>query len=253
MHPDADGTVSTRHCVATAWFPHELIDAVTCCILYSRVSKLGNTGYKGPPHNRTVQKTPSLNHVNDQKWKLHLKNAGSHSLRSSYRQNRDRKIIINLFVDDLFGTGGNEMERRVQTTLRKDFQVGSQDWNDVALTGHRIRWTQGSQSGPYIEVSKNKAIDELEEIPVERNTKEDLHCTPSMHTMYRSLLGETNWLQSRTQFQCCYKMSRCASMAASPTIGDAKSPKQSGETDQVTASETSNLATHWTIENTWIS
>ena len=26
--------------------PHEPIDAVTCCILYSRVSKLGNTGYK---------------------------------------------------------------------------------------------------------------------------------------------------------------------------------------------------------------
>ena len=30
---------------AMAWFPHEPIDAVTCCILYSRVSKLGNTGY----------------------------------------------------------------------------------------------------------------------------------------------------------------------------------------------------------------
>ena len=44
---------------------------------------------------------------------------------------------------------------------------------------------------------------------MERNTKEDL-------------LGEINWLQSRTQFQCCYKFSRCASMAASPTLGDMK-------------------------------
>ena len=77
-------------------------------------------------------------------------------------------------------------------------------------------------NGPYIEVNQNKAIDELEEIPVERNTKEDLHCTPSMHTMYRSLLGQINWLQSRTQFQCCYTFSRCASMAACPTIGDVK-------------------------------
>ena len=58
---------------------------------------------------------------------------------------------------------------------------------------------------------------------MERNTKEDLHCTLSMHTMYRSLLGQINWLQSRTQFQCWYEFSRCASMAASPTIGDAKS------------------------------
>ena len=130
--------------------------------------------------------------------------------------------IIYLFVDDLFGTGGNEMEQRVLTRLGKDFQVGSQGWNDVVFTGLRIRWTQVSQNGPYIEVSQNKAVDELED-PVERKTKEDLRCTTSMHTMYRSLLGQTNWLQSRTQFQCCYKFSRCASMAASPTIGDVTS------------------------------
>ena len=40
--------------------------------------------------------------------------------------------------------------------------------------------------------------------------------------MYRSLLGQINWLQSRTQFQCCCKFSRCASKAASPTIGGVK-------------------------------
>ena len=107
--------------------------------------------------------------------------------------------------------------------VRKDFQVGSEDWNDVAFTGQRIRWTQDPQTGPYIEVSQDKAIDELEEIPVGLNTKEDLHCTPPVHTMYRSHLGQVMWLQSGTHFQCCYKMSRCASMAASPTVGAVKS------------------------------
>ena len=43
-----------------------------------------------------------------------------------------------------------------------------------------------------------------------------------MHTRYRSLLREMNCLQIRTQFQCCYKFSRCAPMATSPTIGDVK-------------------------------
>ena len=38
-----------------------------------------------------------------------------------------------------------------------------------------------------------------------------------MQTMYRSLLGQKNWLQSRTQFQCCFQISRCAS-----TIDDVK-------------------------------
>ena len=42
-------------------------------------------------------------------------------------------------------------------------------------------------------------------------------------------------------------------MAASPTVGDVEDSQQTGETAQVTASETSVLATHWTIENTWIS
>ena len=48
-------------------------------------------------------------------------------------------------------------------------------------------------------------------------------------------------------------------MAASPTVGDVKSlnklevSQQIGETNQITASETSVLATHRTIENTWIS
>ena len=87
--------------------------------------------------------------------------------------------IINLFVDDLFGTSGNEMEQRVLTRLRKYFQVGSEDGNDVAFTRQRIRWTQDSQNGPYIEVSQDKAIDELEEIPVERNTKEG----PPLHSI----------------------------------------------------------------------
>ena len=112
------------------------------------------------------------------------------------------------------------MEQRVLARLRTYFQVGSEDWNDVTFTGQRIRWTKDSQSRSCIEVSQQKAVDELEEIPVERNTKEDLHCSPAMHTRYRSLLGQINWLQSRTQFQCCYKFSRCAPMAASPTIGD---------------------------------
>ena len=50
--------------------------------------------------------------------------------------------IINLFVDDLFGTGGNEMQQRVLTSFGQYFQVGSEDWNDVTFTGQRIRWTQ---------------------------------------------------------------------------------------------------------------
>ena len=72
------------------------------------------------------------------------------------------------------------MEQRVVTRLGKYFQVGSEDWNDVAFTGQRIRWTPDSQNGPYIEVSQDKSIDELEEIPVEIAFLRCIQCAESL-------------------------------------------------------------------------
>ena len=43
--------------------------------------------------------------------------------------------VINLHADDLFGTGNENMERRVLQNIRKDFQVGSEDWNSVTFVG----------------------------------------------------------------------------------------------------------------------
>ena len=130
--------------------------------------------------------------------------------------------IINLFVDDLVGKGGNETEEGVFTRVRKHFQVRSEDWNDVTFTGQRIRWTQDSPNGPYIDVSQCKAIDELHEIPVERNTKEDSHFD-FQRTQRTEACRDRNWLQSRRQFQCCDRISRRAAMAASPTFGHVQS------------------------------
>ena len=97
---------------------------------------------------------------------------------------------MNLLVDALFGTRWN----------RNGPTCDSEDWNDVTFTGQRIRWMKDSQSGSCIEVSQQIAVEEMEEISVERNTKENLHCTPAIHIRYRSLLGQIIWLPSRTQF-----------------------------------------------------
>ena len=71
------------------------IDAATCCIRYSRLSKLGNTGDKGP--------SPSLNHVSNQKWRLHLE-ITLDLIAGSPATGKSVEGIINLSVDDLFGT-----------------------------------------------------------------------------------------------------------------------------------------------------
>ena len=57
---------------------------------------------------------------------------------------------------------------------------------------------------------------------ITKGRKDEEKCDKDMHTAYRSLLGSIYSLQSRTQFQACYQFSRCASAAASPTIGDCK-------------------------------
>ena len=125
--------------------------------------------------------------------------------------------IITIHVDDLFMTGGKVFQEYLLPKLRKDFKVGSEDKNDVQFVGQRIRWQQN-----YIEVDHERAIEELGEVVFDNTLREDLVCPPDLHTQFRSVLCQINWLQSRTQFQACYRFSRCASASAAPTIADVR-------------------------------
>ena len=58
---------------------------------------------------------------------------------------------------------------------RRISKLFSEDWNDVLFIGRRIRWMKDPQLGASVEVIHEKAIEDLEEFPVEKNTKEDLH------------------------------------------------------------------------------
>ena len=140
MLPDAGGTSLTRPCVAVAWFPHELIDFVACCTQYSRVSEPGN--------NNTTHWHDTGNISNKPRVRTEVYAASEKMLDTiagSPATGKSVVGIINLFVDDLFGTGGTEMEHRVLSRLCKDFQVGSEDWTDVTFTGQRIRWIKDLQ------------------------------------------------------------------------------------------------------------
>ena len=146
------------------------------------------------------------------------------------------------------------MEQRVMGRLRKDFHVGSEDWIDVLFRGQRIRWMKDPQSGPYYwSQSRKGELKKWRRSQSKKNTKEKLHCTPTVYTRYRSLLRQINWLQSRTQIQCCYKFSRCASKAASRTIGDVRAFNKLARQLKSQPVKLQFLATHKTVENNWIS
>ena len=78
----------------------------------------------------------------------------------------------------------------------------------------------------YISVDQDLKVEELEEIRVPEEIKakgpaDKTFVTGSdLHSAFRSLLGKINWLQNRTRFDACYRFSRCASNAASPSVQD---------------------------------
>ena len=82
--------------------------------------------------------------------------------------------------------------------------------------------TQASSKKLYIKVDQKARIDELAEIEFDKSSTDSVLCSPQMHTTCKSVLGQINWLQSRTRPHICYFFSRCASAAASPTIGDVR-------------------------------
>ena len=109
MHPNAGGTFLTRHCVAVAWFPHKPINAVSYCILYSRVWEHWIQG-------AIAQQNGTKDAFTEPRERSETEAAFEQTLDPIAGSPAARKSvagIINFFLDDLFGTGGNEMEQRV--------------------------------------------------------------------------------------------------------------------------------------------
>ena len=129
-----------------------------------------------------------------------------------------------LHVDDLFVTGTPDFLEKFKSKVKASFKIGHEDVNGLMFTGQRVKWQldEKTKKKSHIVVEQSLCVSELTEIVIQKGQKDDEKCDKDMHTAYRSLLGSINWLQSRTQFQACYQFSRCASAAASPTVGDCK-------------------------------
>ena len=107
------------------------------------------------------------------------------------------------------------------TSIKKDFHIGSEDTTDVLFVGQRICWkTEGSKS--FIQVDQEMCIEELGEIEFDKGLPDTDYCPAALHSRYQGVLDQINWLQSRTQYQACYRFSRCASASANPTTADVR-------------------------------
>ena len=153
---DAGGTFWTQHFVVMVWFPRELIDVAMGCAQTKRVSKIGTK--------RTLHRGHGTNDISLESRARSEGDAAFEKVLEDPIEGRPATGnsvagIVNLFVYDLFGTGGTEMEQRCPSwTQKTDFQVGSEDWNDVLFTGQRIRWMKDLALGSSIEVRQERAI-----------------------------------------------------------------------------------------------
>ena len=124
MPVDGGGISLTRHCAVV----------VCCCVLNSMSSckRTWNQGDYSQCKNKNKNNISIITEWSDRsRW---CTDRMLDPIASSPATRKTVARIINLFVDDLFGTSGTEMEQRVLAKLIKEFQVGSEDWNDVTFT-----------------------------------------------------------------------------------------------------------------------
>jgi hypothetical protein len=122
----------------------------------------------------------------------------------------------------MFCVGDKELYHHVVSALQKDYQIGSAATNYVLVVCQGVRWKKTENNKSFIQVGQERGIEELGEIEFDKKLLDTDFCQQSLHTQYRSVLGQANWLQSRTQYKACYLFSRCASAVANPTIVDVK-------------------------------
>jgi hypothetical protein len=61
------------------------------------------------------------------------------------------------------------MKKKVLERIRQDFQVGSEDMDEILYTGERIRW-----KGNSLVADQDKAPEELSEIQFDKSLKDDV-------------------------------------------------------------------------------
>ena len=78
-------------------------------------------------------------------------------IASSPGLNRKTLGVLCLHVDDLFLTGNKKFVDIVIAGLRREFQIGSQDQNNVEFVGQRTRWIcNDPEAGrPYVSVDQH--------------------------------------------------------------------------------------------------
>ena len=180
MRHAAGGKSLTKPYLTVDLFPHAQTDAHMFCMTVP--PRQGPTSHTRSVSTEQVTISEAIDHLMD-------------PVARNNAQGRRPHGFICLHVDDLFMAGDKVFESKVLSSLRKNFAVGSEDKNDIMFVGQRIKWKNHDKYGPYISVDQKLAVDAVEEVKIDKSLKDNIQCNPQLHTAYRSVLGQLNWLQ----------------------------------------------------------
>ena len=60
--------------------------------------------------------------------------------------------MVSIHVDDAYIVGTTDFLKEFIGKIRKDYQIGSEDWNDVLFVGQRVKWVDRGTSKARIEI-----------------------------------------------------------------------------------------------------
>ena len=81
--------------------------------------------------------------------------------------------------------------------LKRDFEVGSEDKNDIMFCEQRVKWSSKGQAGAHITVGQELKVEDLieAELPADYKHLKNLELVfvagTDLHSAYNSLLGKS--------------------------------------------------------------
>ena len=158
------------------------------CVVLKRVSQ---NGTERALHEGMAQMTSQLNRVCDHREMQHLRECWIPLKEARQIRCRNHHFFCRWSLRKRRNRNGTTCPS--QTYMKTFFKLVQKNGMACSSQGKEfVRWGILNQD-QALRLAKNRLLKNWKGIPVDRSKKEDLHCTPTMHTRYKSLAGQINW------------------------------------------------------------
>ena len=142
-----------------------------------------------------------------------------------FKHNSQGKLIgvVGLHVDDFISAGNKEFSLNIIPQVLSIFQVGKSETGSFLYTGFQIQ--QGKQ-GISLDQSEYVARIDIPVLDAARLLDKDSELEPKELTVYRMMVGSTNWVSRASRPDLCFDMVSLSTKFKGGRISDLKEAKK---------------------------